>query len=352
MFDYLAKKLARRLRLSAWCGLFERQLYQWFRSFVRSGGRARVWRVATLRAVGVLGAVCLAPLAASTAGLAADPEVMAARKVLLEAATEIPFPIHIKNRDQLPKNSFLRIRGDLSGLKLSQGHRVSASAWAIPIGKLSELTIRLEAGLNEPRQLRVLLVALDGSSFRSFAMSDVTLYGNVQQLAADQRPKTREQTLAVMRATSNLPVGAERKEKSQTERIAPPPGSAPGNPKFAARTPVSPPAAPVAPSAPAPRPALSPENQKRAAAMLQRGRGVLANGDVVAARLFFERAARIGFGAAALAMAETFDPEELRRLGVLGIRPDVDEARKWYEKAKALGEGEADRRLRRLSANY
>jgi hypothetical protein len=300
-------------------------------------------------AIGAFGAAILLSVATSTAGLADDPEVMVAQKVLLEPTTEIPFPIHIKNREQLPKNSFLRIRGDLTGLKLSQGHQISTSAWAIPIGKLSELTISLKSGLKAPRQLRVLLVALDGNSFRSFAMSDVTLYGSAQQLAADDRPRPNEQTLAVMRATSNLPVGAERKEKSQTERIRPPPGGAPGNPKFAARAPVT---LPAAPKVPPPRPALSPADHKRAVVLMQHGRNVLANGDVVSARLFFERAARIGLGEAALAMAETFDPDELRRIGVLGIRPDVDEARKWYEEAKALGESEAERRLRRLNANY
>jgi len=50
-------------------------------------------------------------------------------------------------------------------------------------------------------------------------------------------------------------------------------------------------------------------------------------------------------------MAETYDPDELRRLGVLGIQPNLAEARKWYEKAQELGEGQAEARLSRLNAS-
>jgi len=78
---------------------------------------------------------------------------------------------------------------------------------------------------------------------------------------------------------------------------------------------------------------------------------MLTNGDVNSARLFFGRAVRIGLGQAALAMAETYDPDELRRLGVLGIQPNLAEARKWYEKAQELGEGQAEARLSRLNAS-
>lgn len=288
----------------------------------------------------------VALVSAATVSLAEDPTVMVAKRVLLEPTAEMPFPIHIKNRDELPKNSFLRIRGDLSGLKLSQGHRISASAWAIPIGKLSQLTIKLEAKLGSPRQLRVLLVALDGSSFRSFAMTDVTLYGSADQLAADKPPEKQRQTLALLQTPPNLPIGSERKDKSQTERIVPP--TAPrDNPKSASGAPIT---TPVAPAVPAPQPAVSPADRAKAVALLKRGQAMLTNGDVNSARLFFGRAARIGLGQAALAMAETYDPDELRRLGVLGIQPNLEEARKWYQKAQELGEGEAEQRLSRLNS--
>lgn len=306
------------------------------------------WRA--LPAMGAVRWICsvfIVLVSASSISVAEDPTVIVAKRVLLEPAAEMPFPIHIKNRDELPKNSFLRIRGDLSGLNLSQGHRISASAWAIPIGKLAELTIKLEAQLASPRQLRVLLVALDGSSFRSFAITDVTLYGSAAQLAADKPPGKQRQTLALLQTPPNLPIGSERKDKSQTERILPPSGRR-DSPKSASRAPIT---TPIPPTAPAPRAAMSPTDRAKAVALLKRGQAMLTNGDVNSARLFFGRAVRIGLGQAALAMAETYDPDELRRLGVLGIQPNLAEARKWYEKAQELGEGQAEARLSRLNAS-
>lgn len=77
----------------------------------------------------------------------------------------------------------------------------------------------------------------------------------------------------------------------------------------------------------------------------------LEEGNVAAARSFFERAARAGLARSALALADTYDPEELRKLKVIGLQPDVDLARKWYETAYELGAiGEAAERLQRLGA--
>jgi TPR repeat protein len=50
-------------------------------------------------------------------------------------------------------------------------------------------------------------------------------------------------------------------------------------------------------------------------------------------------------------MGDTFEPGQLIRLKAIGIRPDPDEARRWYEMARDLGDGEAARkRLERLGA--
>jgi TPR repeat protein len=49
-----------------------------------------------------------------------------------------------------------------------------------------------------------------------------------------------------------------------------------------------------------------------------------------------------------VALADTYDPEELAKLRVIGIQADVEAAKKWYEKARELGATEASDRLRRL----
>ncbi len=52
-------------------------------------------------------------------------------------------------------------------------------------------------------------------------------------------------------------------------------------------------------------------------------------------------------------MAATYDPVELERLNVKvqGVAADRGEARKWYERARALGAPEADDRLARLGGS-
>jgi TPR repeat protein len=51
-----------------------------------------------------------------------------------------------------------------------------------------------------------------------------------------------------------------------------------------------------------------------------------------------------------LALGRTFDPIELRRLGVLGgIKPDAKRALDWYRAAAQAGDATAEQSLSRLS---
>ncbi len=86
------------------------------------------------------------------------------------------------------------------------------------------------------------------------------------------------------------------------------------------------------------------------ALMMKSGAELIANGDISAARLMYQRAAEAGDAMAALALAETYDPLLLRRLNPKGgITPDVALALTWYEKAKDLGSAVAPERLERLA---
>jgi hypothetical protein len=77
-------------------------------------------------------------------------------------------------------------------------------------------------------------------------------------------------------------------------------------------------------------------------ALVVRGDAFLEAGDVVSARLFFERAADAGNGRAAMRMALTYDAAFLERSGVRGLRSDPERASFWYRRARELGEGKAD----------
>ena len=69
------------------------------------------------------------------------------------------------------------------------------------------------------------------------------------------------------------------------------------------------------------------------------------------ARPFFQRAAEAGLARGALLLAATYDPYELASKRVLGVQPNAAVARKWYERARALGAPEAEDRLARLTGD-
>ena len=86
------------------------------------------------------------------------------------------------------------------------------------------------------------------------------------------------------------------------------------------------------------------------ASLLRRADALIASGDVAAARLVLRRAADAGDAGAAMALAGTYDPANLAKLGVHGIVPDLAMARSWYEKARTFGSAEAPQRLEMLAS--
>jgi hypothetical protein len=86
------------------------------------------------------------------------------------------------------------------------------------------------------------------------------------------------------------------------------------------------------------------------AVLVTRGQELLATGDIVAARVVLVRAAEANDPKAALAVAATYDPIMLEKIGVFGTHvSDISLARSWYEKAKEFGSQEAPRRLEMLA---
>jgi len=84
------------------------------------------------------------------------------------------------------------------------------------------------------------------------------------------------------------------------------------------------------------------------AALLKRAKGLLAIGDITAARLLLERAADAQEAEAALMLAGTYDPQVLGVQDMRSITPDPAMARAWYQKAAQLGSADARRRLSQL----
>ena len=84
--------------------------------------------------------------------------------------------------------------------------------------------------------------------------------------------------------------------------------------------------------------------------MVKSGLEFLGNGNIAGARMMFQPAAEAGDAVAAFALAETYDPSVLKKLGAKGgITSDVALANTWYEKARVLGSTLARERLERLA---
>ncbi|MEN3380115.1 MAG: hypothetical protein V7608_159, partial [Hyphomicrobiales bacterium] len=141
--------------------------------------------------------------------------------------------------------------------------------------------------------------------------------------------------------------------------VAEPPVIAAQQPQAQVQTQVQPQVQPqpqvqaVEPPAPAPPPAFSPPvrslDREEIAALYKRGEQLIQQGDIAAARLMFLRAAEVGDARSALALGASYDPDVLRKLGVLGVAADAAMAREWYSKASSYGSREAAQRINLLA---
>lgn len=106
----------------------------------------------------------------------------------------------------------------------------------------------------------------------------------------------------------------------------------------------------VMPAQPAPPPPnLRALDRDEIAVLAERSRALIEQGDIASARLMLTRAAEAGDAASALALGTTYDPDALRKLGVIGVAADPKQAHAWYTRAVALGSAEATLRLDRLA---
>jgi len=231
------------------------------------------------------------------------PRIVVAPTIVAEPASQAPFVIQVGPPDALPSNSFVRLRGFPASVSLSEGHAIAPGSWAIPLFGLASLKAIVPAGVSGRNEISITLVGVDGTTL---AESRTALV-----IAAQPPP--------------------ERVQPAPPQRQAAPPV-------------VVPPPVKRAP----PAPDLSAEDMARADRMLAQGARHLEQGNIGAARMFFQRAAEAGLAAAALRMGGTYDPAELGRLESLGVNSDRNEARKWYELARDLGAPEAADRLGRM----
>jgi hypothetical protein len=234
------------------------------------------------------------PFRLAQSGRAETLRIAVAPTISTQSASQVALQIRVAPADALPKNSFVRVRGLPPAVSLSEGYATAPGAWAIPLYALSSLQMIVPAGVAGRAELSISLVGEDG-----------TLLADAKSVLVVEQP---------------VPA-APRESKAEIQPPVRPRG-----------------------------PILSPADREAAERFVARGERELEQGQIAVARQFFLRAAQAGLARGALLLAGTYDPRELTRWRVQGVQPNLDEARKWYERARELGAPEAEERLARLGS--
>lgn len=271
-----------------------------------STARASVARHVGRAGLAVLAAALTVAILRGSEGAAqepARPALTVASLIEARSAAAAVLPIQVAPPTLARQKAFVRIRGLPPTVALSEGYSIAVGSWAVPLAALPRLRAEVPTGTEGKSEITITLVSVDGTVLDEVKTTFVVR--PVEQ-AKEQRALPQASILRVQ------------------------------------------PEGPPVPLVVAPQ--LAPADRDRALKMLQRGNELIASKDFSAAQHFYKRAAEIGLAEAALALARTYDPGEQARIGTVGLRPDPEMARTWYEKARALGSSEADGFLLRLSA--
>jgi hypothetical protein len=240
-----------------------------------------------------------------------QPAIIAAPQIWAAPSSETPLNLRIVAKETIPPQVVLTVRGVPSPVQLSEGKQFGPGVWVIPLKSISNGKLTTAASASGKAELKLALVSLDG---KHISERNVTLV-----LASKPADKPAVNVAAARQTTQpNAP-----RENTQLT--------------MAAVTPIK-------------VPPLTGEAKKRALKLSNKGAEMLADGDILSARPYYEAAANRGLPEAAMALAATYDPTELALMkNVMGVMPDVAEARKWYQKAQLLGAKKAEARLERLA---
>jgi hypothetical protein len=285
-----------------------------------NSGHATLRWTALLQAFGLLVRWVPALLLASAPQLAwaqssARPTITVAPTVNVEASGQTQLVIAVGPPEAVPPRSFIRLRGLPPMAALSEAYAIAPGAWAVALNALPNLMIMVPVGFSGRSEFLITLVGRDGSVLAE-AKSELAV--------APRQAETPARASVPAPAASMLRAG--------------PPIEAPPSAVETREPTPSAPSGQIMPAA----------DQQRAQRAMKKGEEELEAGNISAARLLYEFAADAGIAQAAMALAATFDADELAKLGVRGVAPDPKQARRWYERARQLGAAEAAQRITRL----
>jgi hypothetical protein len=97
---------------------------------------------------------------------------------------------------------------------------------------------------------------------------------------------------------------------------------------------------------------LRSDESSRVTDLIAHGQKMVSVGYFAGARAYFRRAAEAGSGDAALRLAATYDQAFIDKIGAQGIKPDPNESRIWYERAKELGVEDIETKFKALKEDW
>jgi hypothetical protein len=229
------------------------------------------------------------------------------------------------------------ITGLVPGMELSAGGAVGADTWQLPATDLSDVWISPPGGYaGSPNLVAELRWANDKIADRQAI--HVEWVPPASPAPAQGQPDREDGAAVPPAPPSPAQRQPDREDITATLPVAPAPAQ-----RQPDREDVT------VPLAVAPAPAQRQLDREEITVLLNRGKHLIANGDLAAARLVLQRAAEANDAEAALALAATYDPIVLRELKVYGLAADAAMARAWYQRARELGSTAALQRLEMLT---
>jgi TPR repeat protein len=236
--------------------------------------------------------------------------LMVSPAIALAPSSQVPLSIELAPAAAVPPRAIVLIKGLPATISLSEGRLFESGVWAVAAAHAGPLTITASSVAAGRSDLTISLVAIDGT------------------LLAE--------------AKSALLISAAEPQATAAVTV-----TVPANTIFTAALPQRKPRDIIPPVTKR----LTSDQTELLLGLVKKGDELMTGGNVAAARLLYRHAADNGLAAAALALATTFDGQELSRRRVLrGVRADPKQAQFWYEKARELGSADARERLLRLGS--
>jgi hypothetical protein len=250
-----------------------------------------------------------------------------------------PAPLNVSVKSPQPlEKTLVNITGIPGGGRLNAGVDTGGGNWLLPPRRLNGLTVNLPASVTGPVTIEAQLLDSNArtplSPKSKFVINtpaaDAAAPAASQAAEAPAEPAKHAQPQSAAFNTQTVPHPSPADMGFKTQTVT---------------------AAPAQPAGTQMQAALSPSGQDAAARkagarpeaedLIREGNKRMRDGDILAARQYYERAVALGDPEAALAMGRSYDPIYFARIDKKNAEPDPAKAFEWYKRAIDAGAAQA-----------